>query len=68
MAEDVKVGDKFGKELVKVIDYFRQEFDLSYIEAIGALEILKLNLHQEYLTYNDNDEEFEDEIDGGELL
>jgi hypothetical protein len=31
-------------EIEKQIDYFRKEFELSYAETVGCLEIIKLNI------------------------
>jgi len=38
---------KFLDDIRGRVDYFRMEFDLTYIEAIGALEIIKYELQIE---------------------
>jgi len=43
--------DKPIEQLIEVIekniDYFRMEYELTYAETIGALEIIKMNLYDE---------------------
>jgi hypothetical protein len=34
-------------QLAKVLDYFREEFDLTYTDAVGVLEMLKLEIAAE---------------------
>ena len=36
--------DAFVREIYRVINYFADEFDISYVETIGALEIIKADL------------------------
>ena len=33
--------DRFAAEIQRVIEYFRKEYDLTYGEALGVLEIAK---------------------------
>ena len=47
-------ADAFLTELTRVIDYFRAEFDLTYMEAIGCLELTKQQLILE--TIDDEDD------------
>ncbi len=35
---------RFETEIRKVVEYFKEEFDMSYGEAIGTLEIVKHDL------------------------
>ena len=54
--------DAFREELDLLIDRFEDEWDLNYAEAIGILEIVKLNLHAELLEL-ENEEEIDDDED-----
>ena len=49
---------RFYEELSRVVDYFRKEFDLTYFEAIGGLEVLKLQLFKEM---HEQDDDFSEE-------
>lgn len=54
-------ADRFLKELKRVVNYFRDEWDLSYVAAIGALDVVKHDLLEEVLeSESENDEEMED--------
>lgn len=41
---DSNASDHFIEELERVITRFRQEYDLTYAEAIGCLELVKFDL------------------------
>jgi hypothetical protein len=43
----MQTSDKFKEAIESQIEYFRREFDLTYSEAIGVLEMCKLDLYQE---------------------
>ncbi len=58
-----ETADKFESDIRERIEYFRKEFDLSYREAIGVLEIVKFELLSEML---DDDDEAEDWKKGDE--
>lgn len=55
-----ETANKFESDIRERIEYFRTEFDLSYGEAIGILEILKFELLCETIE-DDDDEEDESE-------
>ena len=38
---------RFANDIHGRIDYFRQEFDISYAEVIGMLEIIKQDMYME---------------------
>ncbi len=40
----------FVSEIQKVVDRFRQEFDITNATAIGCLEIVKLSIFQELVS------------------
>lgn len=46
---------KFEIEICRIIDYFRDEFDLTYNEAIGILQTVSWRLNQG--AYEEQDEE-----------
>ena len=50
----MNTADAFLNDIRGRIDYFRQEFNLTYSEAIGCLEIAKHELLQE--ATDDDDE------------
>lgn len=52
----MKAADAFLNDIRGRIEYFRQEFDLTYSEAIGCLEIAKHELAKE-ATEDDEDDE-----------
>ena len=41
--------ERFTKELLDKVEYFRMEYKLTYIEAFGSFEIVKGQLMQEFL-------------------
>lgn len=41
------VADKFLDALLGVTDQFREQYSLTYLEAIAAIEIYKFTLHAE---------------------
>lgn len=51
--------DSFLAELSRVIEYHRDEWELTYSEAIGCLEITKAHLMREI--FEDDEDEFEDD-------
>ena len=48
--------DAFVDEITNRLEYFRQEFDLTYPEAVGALEIIKQALILEAFEVEEEDE------------
>ena len=46
MSESV---DRFTVALDKLIDYYIREYELSYTEIIGCVELLKARVVEEYL-------------------
>lgn len=58
--ETIREGENALQNYIESgLDYIRNEFDLSYAEAIGVLEIIKLNLHQDLLEISKEDDELE---------
>lgn len=55
----------FLTELEKLIDRFRAEYDLTYAEAVGCLEIVQQALIVEMRETHDEDEESDSEDDQG---
>jgi len=47
---------EFQDEVYRKVDYFRYEFDVSYAEIIGVLEVIKTTLVNELLDGDDNEE------------
>lgn len=43
---------RFANDIHGRIDYFRQEFDISYAEVIGMLEIIKQDMYVELSNEN----------------
>lgn len=57
--------EQFSDEIRKVIDYFRVEYNLSYAEAIGVIELAKMWLCLEAFE-EDNDDNDDDHVDEDE--
>jgi len=53
--KDTNASEAFEDEGRKVVSYFRREFNLTYCEAIGVLEILKGELIAEALEEDDEE-------------
>ncbi len=53
---DNETSGKFAEEIERVVEYFRSEFDLSYSEAIGVLEMAKGRLLTEVLNEEEGEE------------
>lgn len=47
--------DRFSTEIHRVIDYFKTEFEMTYAETIGVLEIAKHSLLRE--TFGDDEDD-----------
>ena len=52
---------RLGEAIMNQIDYHVAEYDLTYDQVIGGLEILKLNMYHELLDDTDEEEDKEDE-------
>ena len=50
--DEPKIEEKFTAELERIIDYFRSEFNITYAQAIGSLEMVTFSLQSE--AYNDD--------------
>ncbi len=50
-----------AQELERVIDYFRNEYDLTYADAVGVISILHFELCQECHERQEQGEESTDE-------
>ena len=53
--KDTNASEAFEDEGRKLVAYFRREFNLTYCEAIGVLEILKGELIAEALEEDDEE-------------
>lgn len=51
------VEGKFTSEIVKVVNYFRSEFRMTYAQAIGALEMVVFDLQMEASSFDDDNGE-----------
>ncbi len=47
--------DKFKNEILRIIDYFADEYNLSYAEMIGVLDILKNHLYHDMIDEDDDE-------------
>lgn len=47
MPENEDRINRFVKAIEERIDYFRREYDLTYAEAVGCMEIIKYDLMRE---------------------
>jgi hypothetical protein len=45
--DEAKPITRFTDEINRLIDYYRKEYQLTYSETIGALEIIKMELFHE---------------------
>ena len=46
--------DRLSDEIWKTINYFRKEYELTYSQMIGVLEIVKLDMYKELDGLDDN--------------
>ncbi len=60
MGEPKNTVEAFISELDRKIEYFRQEFDLTYAEAVGCLELVKHRLIREVFDADEPDDEPEE--------
>jgi sortase (surface protein transpeptidase) len=60
-----EAADQLCTEITAVIDRFREESDLDFLDIIGALEINKMEVTLEMLG-GDDEEEDEDDNEGEE--
>ncbi len=47
--------DAFLTELDRIIEYFRDEWEITYVEAIGCLEVTRAKLVREVLEEDEDD-------------
>tara|TARA_R110000787_G_scaffold119283_1_gene230217 strand:+ start:414 stop:650 length:237 start_codon:yes stop_codon:yes gene_type:complete len=60
-----EAADQLSTEIAAVIDRFREEADLDFLDIIGALEVNKMEITLEMLGIEaEDDEDDEDEEDG----
>ena len=57
--KELDSADCFAKDLDRLIDYYRSEFDLTLGEAVGALELIKFDLMADSRE-DDEDDDFND--------
>lgn len=55
---------RLGEAIMNQIDYHVAEYDLTYDQVIGGLEIIKLNMYRELIEGADEDENPEEEEPG----
>lgn len=60
-----EAADQLSNEITAVIDRFREESDLDFLDIIGALEINKMEITLEMLGFDDEGDE-EDDNEGEE--
>jgi hypothetical protein len=58
---DHEGGARLGEAITKCIDYHVAEYDLTYDQVIGILEIIKLNAYRELVQGMEEEEEDEDD-------
>lgn len=51
---------KFADEIRRVIDYFASEFNMTYAEAIGVLQMIIMDIHAESWEGSEGEEDKED--------
>ena len=56
-----EAADQLSNEITAVIDRFREESDLDFLDIIGALEINKMEITLEMLGFDEEDEEDDNE-------
>jgi hypothetical protein len=56
-----EAADQLSNEITAVIDRFREESDLDFLDIIGALEINKMEITLEMLGFDEEDEEDDSE-------
>ena len=61
-----EAADQLCTEITAVIDRFREESDLDFLDIIGALEINKMEVTLEMLGGDGEEEEDEDDNEGEE--
>ena len=59
--------ERLAEAIVKQIDYHVAEYDLTYDQVIGGLEIIKLNMYRELIEGADEDENPEEEDDNEDV-
>ena len=47
--------DVLRQELEKIIEYFSREYELSYAEIIGVVEVIKQNLYHEMIEVDEDE-------------
>jgi len=55
-----EVEKRFISDINNRIDYFRQEYDISYVQIIGSLAVLQASLFAELS--EDDDDEYDDPV------
>ncbi len=52
---------RFADEIKRVIDYFASEFQMTYAEAIGVMQMIIMDIHAE--SWESEEEEYIEEDD-----
>lgn len=55
--EEPRSSAELDHELMKVIDYFRHEFRITYSEVVGVLEMVKHRILVESMRVEDSDDD-----------
>ena len=59
-------ADQLSNEITAIIDRFREEADLDFLDIIGALEVNKMEVTLEMLGLDSPEEDEEDDDEGEE--
>ena len=54
--------ERLAEAIVKQIDYHVAEYDLTYDQVIGGLEIIKLNLYKELIEGMEEEEDDNEDV------
>ena len=61
-----EAADQLSNEITAIIDRFREEDDLDFLDIIGALEVNKMEVTLEMLGLDSPEEDEEDDDEGEE--
>jgi len=61
-----EAADQLSNEITAIIDRFREEADLDFLDIIGALEVNKMEVTLEMLGLDSPEEDEEDDDEGEE--
>ena len=61
-----EAADQLSTEIAAIIDRFRGEADLDFLDIIGALEVNKMEITLEMMGVGEEEDEEDDDDDGEE--